>query len=168
METMLHEVAEKLQAPVEDIPKKIAELDENLRTLRKTVKTLSEKLIVYRAAEIRSVGISVDRLLLYISEEEYDDEEYLIKLAAEIVKIEKPAVALAYAGTPSAKVVAVANDKAVEAGVNVGEVLRRFLQLAGGGGGGSRTLGRGAAPTETLVSNLPELSNLLRNTRGPR
>ncbi|BAJ50021.1 alanyl-tRNA synthetase [Candidatus Caldarchaeum subterraneum] len=168
METMLHEVAEKLQAPVEDIPKKVAELDENLRILRKTVKTLSEKLIVYRAAEIRSVGIAVDSLLLYISEEEYDDEEYLIKLAAEIVKVDKPAVALAYAGTPSAKVVAVANDKAVAAGVNVGEVLRKFLQLAGGGGGGSRTLGRGAAPREQLVYNLPELSNLLRNTRGPR
>ncbi|MDW8062715.1 MAG: alanine--tRNA ligase [Candidatus Caldarchaeum sp.] len=168
IEAAMMTVAEKLRTPSEEVVRRVEELDEEVKTLRKTLKKFLEKIIVYKAAEIRSIALPVNKVLLYVSEEDYDDYDYLTMLAAETVKTEKPSVAFVYAGSPSAKAVCVCNEKAVELGVRAGEVVKKLLTSAGGGGGGSDSLGRGAAPRERLVSVIPQLEQLLRQTGGSR
>ncbi|MEM1947304.1 MAG: alanine--tRNA ligase [Candidatus Caldarchaeum sp.] len=168
LEDMIHSIAKKLNSPVEETVKKTDEIIEELRQMRKTTKQLFDKYITYRAAEIRSVALTVDKILLYVSEEDFDDYDYLVKLAAETVKTERPAVAFVYAGSPSAKVVCVANDPAISLGVVAGDFLRKVLLAAGGGGGGSDSLGRGAAERDSLISVIPELEKFLRQASGSR
>ncbi|MCS7109938.1 MAG: alanine--tRNA ligase [Candidatus Caldarchaeum sp.] len=168
IEALMTTVAEKVRTPLDEVVGRVEELDEEVKTLRKTLKKFLEKIVVYKAAEIRSIALPVDKVLLYVSEEDYDDYDYLTMLAAETVKTEKPSVAFVYAGSPSAKAVCVVNEKAVALGVRAGEVVKKLLTLAGGGGGGSDSLGRGAAPRDRLVSVIPELEQLLRQSSGLR
>ncbi|MEM1945715.1 MAG: alanine--tRNA ligase [Candidatus Caldarchaeum sp.] len=165
LESNLQQIAESLQTPLEDVARKVTELDEQLKTLRKTVKKLSDKIIAYKAVEIRSVAIQSDKAHIYIAEEEYGDDDYLIKLAAETVNVDRPAIALIYTGAPSSKVVCVANELAAKHGYRAGEIVNRLCSLAGGRGGGSDTLGRGAAPKESLTTALSQLEKIIKPSR---
>ncbi|MDW8084274.1 MAG: alanine--tRNA ligase [Candidatus Caldarchaeum sp.] len=167
-EATLMAVAEKIRSSPDEVVKKVEELEEEVKNLRKTLRRFLEKFIQYRSAEIRGIALPVDKIFLYVSEEEHDDYDYLTLLAAETVKVEKPAVALVYAGSPTCKVVCIANENAVSLGFRAGEFLRRLLTMAGGGGGGSDSLGRGAAPKVRFVAVLPEVEQLLRKASGLR
>lgn len=168
LEATIAAIAEKLKSPTEEVIKAVEQVDAENKRLRKTFKQFLNKYVQYRAAEIRSVGLPVDKILLYISEEDYDDYDYLTQLAAETVNIERPSVALIYAGSPLAKVVCVANEKAASMGVRAGDSLKKLLSLAGGGGGGSETMGRGAAPKEKLSEVIPEFEKNLRQAGSLR
>lgn len=162
VEEDLQRVAETIQSPVEDVVKKVEELSDQHRALRRTFKKLMDSYVVLKAAEVRSIAIPVERALLYISEEEFDEEEYLTKLAAEVVKAEKPSVALVYAGSPTSKVACVVNVQAVEIGYRAGSIARLVCEAAGGKGGGTDTLGRGAAPRELLTAVISDIANLVK------
>ncbi|MCS6769600.1 MAG: alanine--tRNA ligase [Candidatus Caldarchaeum sp.] len=162
VEADIQKVAETIQSPVEDVVKKAEELSDQLKTLRKNMKKLLDSYVVLKAADVRSIAISVEDVSLYVSEEEFEDEEYLTNLAAEIVKIDKPAVALLYAGSPTSKITCIVNEQAVGKGYRAGVVARLLCEAAGGKGGGTETLGRGAAPREAFTSLLPEIARFVR------
>jgi len=157
----LTKVSEVLEAPIQDVVKKAGEVTEQVKTLRKTVKKIYDILIPLRANEIRNIAIAADKTLVYISEEQLEDEDYLIRLAAELVKTEKPAVSLLYAGTPTSKVVCTVNDEAAKLGINAGKIAARLCELAGGRGGGSASLGRGTAQKDGLATALSEIEKLV-------
>jgi alanyl-tRNA synthetase len=157
----LTKVSEVLEAPAHDVVKKAGELNEQVKTLRKTVKKIYDLLIPLRANEIRNIAIAVDKTLVYVSEEQLEDEDYLIRLAAELVKTEKPAVSILYVGTPTSKVVCTVNDEATKLGINAGKMVARLCELAGGRGGGSASLGRGTAPKDGLATALSEIQKLV-------
>ncbi len=162
VESALSSIAEVVQSPLEDVVKKVGELDEQLKTLRRTVRKLQEKLIVLKAEEIRTIAIPVNKVLLFLSEEEFDDDEYLIKLAAETIKIDRPSIAIIYAGTPSSKLVCIVNEGAYQLGYRAGQIVQRLCESVGGRGGGGDTLGRGAAPREKLDLALSEPEKFVR------
>jgi alanyl-tRNA synthetase len=157
----LTKVSEVLEAPAHDVVKKAGELNEQVKTLRKTVKKIYDILIPLRANEIHNIAIAVDKTLVYVSEEQLEDEDYLIRLAAELVKTEKPAVSILYVGTPTSKVVCTVNDEATKLGINAGKMVARLCELAGGRGGGSASLGRGTAPKDGLATALSEIEKLV-------
>ncbi|MEM4352569.1 MAG: alanine--tRNA ligase, partial [Candidatus Caldarchaeum sp.] len=162
LEEDLQRVAETIQSPVEDVVKKVEELSDQHKALRKTFKKLMDSYVVLKAAELRSIAIPVEKALLYISEEEFDDEEYLTKLAAEVVKTDKPSLALVYAGSPTSKIACVVNEQAVEKGYRAGTIARLVCEAAGGKGGGTDTLGRGAAPREPLTTVISDITKLVK------
>ncbi|MEM4302838.1 MAG: alanine--tRNA ligase [Candidatus Caldarchaeum sp.] len=162
LESSLMQIAETAQTPLENVAKKVAELDEQLRSLRKTVKKLMDKLVVFKAGEIRSIAIPLDSLHLYLAEEEFEDDDYLIKLAAETVNVDKPSMAIIYTGAPLSKVVCAVNEQAAKMGYRAGDVVSQLCRYSGGRGGGSDTLGRGAAPKEAFTAALSELDKIVK------
>ena len=155
------QLSEILETPVHEVVRKVAELNEQVKTLRKNVKKFYNTLVKFRAADIRNVGITVGKTLVYIDEEEFEDDDYLISLAAEVVKVDKPAVAIIYSGSPTSKIVCVANEEAVKQGRNAGELVAKVCGAAGGKGGGTTSLGRGAAPRDGVNMALSELIKII-------
>ena len=145
-ETILENVAGTVSASYQELPRKIEELEEEIRELRKSVKRLQERIIPQRVREIREIAFKVDDTVIYTSYEDIDDQEYLIKLAAEVVNRPGPAVSLVAAGRPNARVVCYVNEEAVRRGYKAGRIVAQFCQALGGRGGGRDNLGQGAVP----------------------
>ncbi|MEM3096829.1 MAG: alanine--tRNA ligase, partial [Nitrososphaerota archaeon] len=91
-ESLLAEVAASLGSPLDDVPRRVAELGEEVKVLRKKMKRLREEIIPLKAVEIRQVGVSIGDLTVYTAEEEDEDQDYIIQLAGEVVKAQSPAV----------------------------------------------------------------------------
>jgi len=161
-DSIISEVSSLINSSVENLSEKLKEIYEEAKASRKTIRKILDNMAVLKAGEIRSVGISVGNLLVYLSEEEFDDDEYLIKLAAETVKIDKPALALVYTGSPTSKVVAVANEQAVMKGYRAGDIVSEICRVSGGKGGGSDSLGRGAASRNNLIQALSQLDRTIK------
>ncbi|GBC68786.1 Alanine--tRNA ligase [archaeon HR01] len=167
MDNILSDLAEILSSPVADVPKKVAELDEELRNTRRKLKSLKEKLMPAKVAAIRQVGVKAGRVTLYIDDEEdEEDAEYMVKLAAETVNVREPAICLLMRGSPNSRIVLYVNDAAANLGYDAGQLASQFCQMAGGRGGGRRSLGQGSAPRSKAFESINEFITLVASPRS--
>jgi alanyl-tRNA synthetase len=140
-------VAEVFGVPASELDKKAEELMIELKDARRVVKRITELYAKKRAAELVSTIERVGEVSVIKSYEEIDDRDYLILLAAEALnRISGPAVAILLAGTESVKVLTMANDDGIRAGIDAGRLASRISSALGGKGGGRPDLGQGGAP----------------------
>jgi alanyl-tRNA synthetase len=146
-ERIVRRVAEVFGVPASELDKKAEELMIELKDARRVAKRITELYAKKRAAELVSTIERVGEVSVIKSYEEIDDRDYLILLAAEALnRISGPAVAILLAGTESVKVLTMANDDGIRAGIDAGRLASRISSALGGKGGGRPDLGQGGAP----------------------
>ena len=158
-EEILEETSSILSSQYQELPKKVAELEGEVKELRRTLRRILDKMISSRALEIRNSSTYwKNGLTIYTAQEDIDDQEYLIKLAASLVEDEeKPALSIIATTGEKARIICYANQQAVKLGFNAGEITAKLCKILGGGGGGRPNLGQGA------VKDKEKLSSILAN-----
>ena len=158
-EKILEEASGILSSQHQELPKKVAELENEVKELRKTLRRILDKMVEARVSEVRkSPAHRKNGLTIYTAQEEITDQEYLIKLAAGLVEdTEAPALSIVATSGEGARIICYANQKAIELGYKAGEVASKLCRALGGGGGGKPNLGQGA------VQDRDKLATVLSN-----
>ncbi len=159
------ELVQRLQttfkAPSEDIPGRIDELFETIRSLEKTVSSLRQQglgsLIQTVSAEASSLGSlqAVVKLLDGLSEA--DDLRHIAQSALNSISGDSAVVALGSVLNGRAVVVVAANQGALDAGVHAGDLVKQASQMLGGGGGGKPAMAQGGGPDGEKLEGALEL-----------
>jgi alanyl-tRNA synthetase len=161
IEDLLAEAAASIETPMEDLPKRVSEMEQTVKSLRKQLKRLKEAVIPAKVSQIRQVGVSVDEVIVYTHEEDEEESDYLLKIAKEVTNLPRPAVCIILSGSPDSRVIVYSNEMAVAAGYDAGLVARLVCSGAGGKGGGRGSFGQGSAPREKALEAIGDIGVLL-------
>ena len=168
-EQLLWTVSETLSAPVEKLDKTaeklVKELKEANSEKRKLVKELAAKESAVGVANELGVAQEIGGVTLV--KRDFQGEinvNRMVQTANEMIKRNEATVTLFY-GTDgkNARVLVMAGEKAVEKGVNAGEVVREVSPIIGGGGGGKPNFAQGGGTqTEKLEDAVKAAEKLIR------
>ncbi len=147
-ETLLHKVAETLNAPIEKLDKTveriIKELKETNTEKKKLLKELTAKesgALTEKAEEAQEIG---GAKLFKRDFKGETDVNRMVQTANEIIKRNEAAVTLFYAADEkTAKLLVMAGPGAVTKGVDAGQVVKESAPIFGGGGGGRPNFAQG-------------------------
>ena len=158
-ERLLWKVSETLTAPLEKLDKTAERLVKDLKEAnaerRKLIKELAERestgLAGKTAEEVEEInGI---KLLKRDFKEEIDVNR-MVQTANEIIKRDDATVTMFYGSDgKNARIMVMAGKKALEKGVNAGEMVKEASAIMGGGGGGKPNFAQGGG---THVGKLSE------------
>ena len=142
----LAKAAEILRTQPEHSAKAAQELFERWRAAEKELARTREQAAKLRLAELGSKATQVGavRVVSEIIENASVDE--LTKIADALVRDDKSMVVVLGTRDTAAKIVAMAGEAAVRAGVNCGKIVAASSGVLGGGGGGRPELGQGGGP----------------------
>jgi alanyl-tRNA synthetase len=154
-ERELARAAEILRATPERLAAATQQLFDRWRAAEKEVERLSHRLAELRLAELRSKAKAVGNVKVVCEEIEGADANELIKVASALVGREKGFVVVLGSRDDTARLVAMAGETAVRAGIDCGAIASEASRVLGGGGGGKPSLGQGGGPkTDYLVAAL--------------
>ncbi len=147
-ETLLHKVAEILNAPIEKLDKTaerlVKELKEANTEKKKLLKELTAKesgALSEKAEEAQEIGSAK---LFKRDFKGETDVNRMVQTANEIIKRNEAAVILFYAANENtAKLLVMAGPGAVTKGVDAGQVVKESAPIFGGGGGGRPNFAQG-------------------------
>jgi alanyl-tRNA synthetase len=145
-ESILWSLSEALSAPVEKLDKTaeklVVELKETNIEKRRLIKELAAKESCgSQAEELEKIG---SFKLLKRNFQDSADVNRMVQTASEIIKRDEAAVVLFYgADEKTARILVMAGQKAVDKGVNAGEVVKAAAPIFGGGGGGRKDFAQG-------------------------
>ncbi|MDW8040494.1 MAG: alanine--tRNA ligase [Nitrososphaerota archaeon] len=169
-EELLWRLSEILNAPLEKLDK----------TAEKLVKDLKEanaerRRLVKEIAKLESLGVGVkteaeairqigDIKLVIRDFKDNIDVNRMVQTANEIIKKDEGAVAVFYgADGKTARIMVMAGRRAVERGVNAGEIAKEASKTIGGGGGGKPNFAQGGGPlTEKLQEAVEKAEEILK------
>lgn len=162
------ELVQRLQttfkAPREDIPGRIDELFETIKSLEKAVSSLRQQglgsLIQTVTQEANSLGSLQAVVKAVEGASEADDLRHVAQSALNNISGDNVVVALGTVSSGRAVVVVAANQGAVDAGVHAGNLVTQASQMLGGGGGGKPGMAQGGGPDG---QKLAEALELMRN-----
>ena len=159
------ELVQRLQttfkAPREEIPGRIDELFETIRSLEKTVSSLRQQglgsLIQTVSAEASSLGSLQAVVKSLDGVTEADDLRHVAQTALHSISADSAVVALGSVLNGRAVVVVAANQGALDAGVHAGDLVKQASQMLGGGGGGKPAMAQGGGPDGEKLEGALEL-----------
>ena len=158
---LVHRLQTTFKAPREDIPGRIEELFETIKSLEKTVSTLRQQglgsVIQTVVAQSEAVGPVQAVVSSVEGVSEADDLRHVAQSALNNISGESVAVALGAISNGRAVVVVAANQGAVDAGVHAGDLVKQASQMLGGGGGGKSAIAQGGGPDGDKLSEALEL-----------
>jgi alanyl-tRNA synthetase len=148
-EKLLTKLAETLNAPLEKLDKTVEKLVKELKEAnaekKRLVKELAERDVAglgTRTAE-KTEEIDGVRLIKRDFKEEIDIDR-MVQTANEMIKRDEATVALFYgANGKNARIMVMTGKKAIEKGVNAGDIIREASAIIGGGGGGKPNFAQG-------------------------
>ena len=146
----LAEAAEILRSTVERVPVATRQLLEQWKSARKKLDALRTQMAKLRLADLRARGRRVGAVNVVGEVVEASVDE-LIKVAEGLVREDERSVVILGTRDKVARLVAMAGERAVEAGVDCAEIASEAAKILGGGGGGRARMGQGGGPrTEKL------------------
>jgi alanyl-tRNA synthetase len=159
-EKLLWKLAEILNAPLEKLDKTaeklVNELKEAKAEKRKLIKEIAkrESVSVDTKVEIEIVR-EIDGIKLVMRDFKEDiDVDRMVQTANEIIKKDEATVTIFYGSDgKTARIMVMAGKKALEKGVNAGEIVRQASTFLGGGGGGRPNFAQGGG---TKIDKLQE------------
>jgi alanyl-tRNA synthetase len=169
-EELLWRVSEILNAPLEKLDK----------TAEKLVKELKEanaerRRLIKEIAKLESVGVSAETEIEVVREisgvklvlrdfKENIDVNRMVQTANELIKRDDAIVAIFYgADKETARIMVMAGKKAVNKGVNAGEIVKEASKIIGGGGGGKPNFAQGGGTnTEKLQKAIEKAEEILK------
>ncbi|MGB9683761.1 MAG: alanine--tRNA ligase [Candidatus Bathyarchaeales archaeon] len=169
-EELLWRVSEILNAPLEKLDK----------TAEKFVKELKEanaerRRLIKEIAKLESAGVSAEADIEVVREisgvklvlrdfKENIDVNRMVQTASELIKRDDTIVAIFYgADEKTARIMVMAGKKAVNKGVNAGEIVKEASKIIGGGGGGKPNFAQGGGiNTEKLQKAIGKAEEILK------
>lgn len=156
-----------LKTPREDLPGRVTDLVDQVKTLEKTIVKLRQQAqgdvvpaLVARAGDISGRPTLVSRVDDGISA---DDVRQIAQKVASVLG-DRSVVVLASVTDGRATVIAVAGSEAVSSGVDSGALVKIASQALGGGGGGKPGLAQGGGPNATNLDTA--LEQIMGSLRG--
>ena len=147
---LVSRLQQALKAPKEDIAQRVEDMLEQIRTLEKTIETLSQQSLsgaidrlvtqVSAIGSIRAVVQRVDDVT------QADDLRHIGQSVMGRLGGDPAVVALGAALSGRATIFVAANPAAVEAGVKAGDLVKTAVSFVGGGGGGKPAMAQGGGP----------------------
>ncbi|WP_059051900.1 alanine--tRNA ligase [Paenibacillus senegalimassiliensis] len=134
---LLKQAAGQLKANVNDVPKRIEGLFQQLKELARENESLQSKLSVIEAGELTSQVISVGQTKLLAAQVQAGSMDALRTLADEL-KVKLPDAVLVLGSPMEDKVsfVVVVPQEEIKRGLHAGKLVKEVAAVCGGGGGG--------------------------------
>ncbi|MDW8021938.1 MAG: alanine--tRNA ligase [Nitrososphaerota archaeon] len=141
---LVRRIAEIIGTPVEAVERKVEEILDEVKELRREVKSLLSSAAKLRAVELsQKPTITAGGIEFYVSRENEDDREYVLKISDHLLSRPVAACFIAAYGRERVSLVATANSEALKKGVHAGKLISMIAQRLGGRGGGRDRFGEG-------------------------
>ncbi len=142
----LRELSEIFAKPPDQVVEAVKEVIDEVKALRKELEAermarLRTDLDSALSSAEKVKGIRIAWVLTKIS-----DQDTIVKALDEVIKTREESVILVVSSGAKRVVSLMIGEKAINAGVHAGNILRKVVKELGGGGGGSPKLGRGSVP----------------------
>jgi alanyl-tRNA synthetase len=150
-ERHLVKAAEILRATPEHVAAAAQQLFDQWRVAEKEIDRLRRKVADLLLVELKSKVRVVGRVQVICEEVEGASVEELIKIASALTKENKELVVVLGSSDDTARLVAMAGEDAVSAGVDCGVMISEASRVLGGGGGGRPSMGQGGGPKKDFL-----------------
>ena len=162
----VQQIAARLGVPVDEARRKVDELLGQLDAARHEMHRLAAQLAARQAEELAGQTVSVDGVQVLASRVQAESAGALTEQWDALRSRQQATVVFLAAavegGAKTSLLVGVTDDLRAR-GLNAGALMRRFAELAGGKGGGSPTLAKGAGSDQTrLEPALREAARLVQ------
>jgi len=146
-EEQLAKAAEILRAAPERLAAATQQLFGQWKSAKKEVDRLHERLARLRLEELRTKAEQIGHVRVVREKFEAESVDEVIKIAGALTREDANiVVAAATLAEHPPKIVVMAGEEAVKAGVNCGEIAAEAARVLGGGGGGKPEMGQGGGP----------------------
>ena len=152
MESLLNDSAKTLSVPPEHLPTSVERFFGEWKDLKKENEKLKEELARSRVYRMLGDAFEIAGLKVIAEFIPGADSLELQKIATEFLKHEE-VVALLASDFEGVKIVAAAGEKAVNCGINAGNLVREMSKIVGGGGGGKPALAMGGGTDPTRIQD---------------
>ena len=166
---LVSRLQQALKAPKEDIGQRVHDMLEQIRSLEKTVETLSQQNLngaIDRLAPTAQTVGAVRAVIARVDEAaQADDLRHIGQSLLGRWGAEPAVVALGAALSGRATIFVAANPAAVESGVKAGDLVKSAVSFVGGGGGGKPAMAQGGGPdAEGLDAALDDIRTQLNGS----
>lgn len=152
-ERQLGKAAEILRTSPDRVAVATQHLFDRWKAAEKEVERLSKRMAEFRLSELKSKVRLLGKVRVVCEEVEGASVDELIKIASALKGADKKIVVILGSRNATAKLVAMAGEEAVGAGVDCGVMVSEASRVLGGGGGGKSSMGQGAGPkTDFLIA----------------
>jgi len=151
LEKQLAGAAEVMKTTPEKVIAATQQLFNDLKTAQKEVDRLSRRIAELKFSGIKSKAKQLGKVRLVSDEVEAANINELIKIGSGLIAEDKGLVVALGSGGDMARVIVMAGEEAVKAGVNCGEMAAEAARIIGGGGGGKPDMGQGGGPKADFV-----------------
>lgn len=151
-EEQLAKVAETLRATPERLAAATQQLFNQWKSAQKEMARLQERLAELSLAELRAKTKRVEAVRVISEEIEGASVDELIKVASALTRDDRSSVAVLGTRDKMARLVVMAGEAALHAGINCGKIAAEAARTLGGGGGGKPEMGQGGGPKVEKLS----------------
>jgi alanyl-tRNA synthetase len=151
-EGQLWHAAGILKVPPEKVASATEQLFNEWKEMRKEIERLQRRAAEQQISELRSKVREVRNVHVLCEEVGGASPEELIKIGDFMTKEDSKLVAILGTRNDMAKVVVMAGDEAVNAGIDCGEMAAEASKIVGGGGGGKPNFGQGGGSKKELLT----------------
>ena len=152
MESLLNDSAKTLSVPPEHLPTSVERFFGEWKDLKKENEKLKEELARSRVYRMLGDAFEIAGLKVIAEFIPGADSLELQKIATELLKHEE-VVALLASDFEGVKIVAAAGEKAINRGINAGNLVREMSKIVSGGGGGKPALAMGGGTDPTRIQD---------------
>lgn len=151
-EEQLAKAAETLRATPERLAAATQQLLYQWKSAQKEMARLRKRLAELSLAELRAKAKRVEAVRVISEEIEGASVDELIKVASALTRDDRSSVAVLGARDKMARLVVMAGEAALHAGINCGKIAAEAARTLGGGGGGKPEMGQGGGPKVKKLS----------------
>jgi alanyl-tRNA synthetase len=150
-ERHLVKAAEVLRTTPERVAAATQQLFDQWRVAEKEIERLRQKIANLLMVRLKSKVRPVGKVQVICEEMEGASADELIKIASALTKENRELVVVLGSSDGTARLVAMAGDGAVSAGVDCGAMISEASRVLGGGGGGKPSMGQGGGPKKDFL-----------------
>ncbi len=142
-----------LRTPTEDLDEAVQKLFKQWKEAKKETDTLKTRLADLQAEKLVDSSEQVGDFRLIAEELEYGSTDELIQIGEKLTEKNKNMIVILATANDNASLIVMSGEKAVDEGLNCGEIASQASEILGGGGGGKPSVGQGGG---RKVKNLDE------------
>jgi len=167
LEAGLNEAAQQLSTTPEELPARLAALQEQISELEKQLQQARQMQATTSIADILANAVPVGPVILVTARIEGADDETLGTVADQLTAQEKNSI-VCLAGTQDDGVILIIKlgKDAVNQGYHAGDLMQIVAPLAGGGGGGGASFARGGGKASQIDEAFASLRRHLEERTG--
>jgi alanyl-tRNA synthetase len=145
-EEQLSKAAKILRAAPERLAVATQQLFDQWKSAQKEMARMQGRLAELSLTELRAKAKQVEAVRVISEEIEGASVDELIKVASALTRDDRRSVAVLGARNKMARLVVMAGEAALHAGINCGKIAAEAARVLGGGGGGRPEMGQGGGP----------------------